>query len=109
MALDREEFESGESLAVRPGTNKHRVLTFLAANADEAFTRAEVAEGAGIDPDSAGPVLIRLREEDLVEHRDHYWAIKRDERLGFLADLLEELDDLSEALDASDFPDWIRK
>lgn len=108
MPIDRDDFDAGESLAVRPGTNKHRVLTFLAANDEQAFMRSEVAEGAGIDPDSTGPVLSRLRDEGFVEYRDGYWAIERDEELGFLADFLHELDDLAEEFEVSDLPDWIR-
>lgn len=105
MPIDRDRFESGE-LPIRPGTNAHRVLTFLAANEEAAFTRSEVVEGAGIDPDSAGPVLVRLREDGLVEHDSPYWAVTRDERLGCLGDLLAEVDDLAERFEPADLPDW---
>lgn len=108
MPIDRSEFESDDTLSIRPGTNKHRILTFLAANEDTAFTRSEVAEGAGVDPDSTGPVLVRLREEGLVEHRDRYWTIERDERLGVLESILEEVDDLADRFDVDDLPDWVR-
>ena len=108
MPIDRDTFDADESPVVRPGTNKHRVLTFLAAKEDQAFLRSEVAEGTGVDPDSVGPVLSRLRDEGLVEYREGYWAIQRDERLGVLEEFLDELDDLAEQFEVSDLPDWIR-
>lgn len=80
MPIDRDQFEA-EELPVQPGTNKHRVLRFLAENQDEAFTRSEVAEGSEVDADSVGPVLVRLREDGLVEHRGTHWAVARDDRL----------------------------
>lgn len=83
MPIDRDRFES-EELPVQPGTNKHRVLAFLADTPEEAFTRSEIAEGAGVDPDSVGPVLVRLREDGLVEHSGTHWAVARDERLADL-------------------------
>lgn len=105
MPIDRDQFESGAP-PIRPGTNGHRVLTFLAASEDEAFTRSEVAEGAGVDPDSAGPVLVRLREDGLVEHREPYWTVARDERLRCLGGLLAEVDDLADRFEPEDLPDW---
>lgn len=107
MPIDRDVLEEG-SPVVRPGTNKHRVLTFLAAGDDKAYTRKEVAEGAGVSADSVGPVLSRLRDEGLVEYNDGYWAVLEDERLGVLASLLEEVDDLAERFDRDDFPAWMR-
>jgi transcription initiation factor IIE alpha subunit len=58
-----------------PGTNAHRVLSFLESNADKAFTQTEIAEATDIPRGSVGPTLVRLRERDRVDHRGHYWRV----------------------------------
>ncbi|MFC6905402.1 hypothetical protein [Halalkalicoccus tibetensis] len=59
-----------------------RVVRFLAANDDRAFTRSEIAAGIDADPNGVGTALSRLKERELVRHRGNYWAITEDrERL----------------------------
>ncbi|QSG09773.1 helix-turn-helix domain-containing protein [Halapricum desulfuricans] len=58
-----------------PGTNAHEILSFLEANADQAFTRSEIAESTGVADGSVGPTLVRLREAGRVDHRGHYWRV----------------------------------
>lgn len=108
MPVDREQLEEGQPV-VRAGSNKHRVLTFLAANDEQAFTRKEIVEGSGVSENSVGSVLARLREEDLVEYNDGYWSVREDERLGVLETLLAEVDDLADRFDRDDFPAWLRR
>jgi len=104
MPVDRNALsEDGDALAIRTGSNKHRVLTFLAAHPDEAFSRKEVIEGADINENSAGAVLSRLREEGLVVYEDGYWAIAEDRRLTVLDRLIEEVEDLAERFDLDEF------
>lgn len=72
-----------------------RVITYLAANDDKAFTRGEIAAAIDAAPNAVGSALTRLKNRDLVRHRERYWAITDDqERLRAaegLHDLLETL------------------
>ncbi|WP_458209703.1 MarR family transcriptional regulator [Haladaptatus sp. NG-SE-30] len=97
MPIDRDEFEglSTAALDLKKGTNAHRVVAFLAANDDQAFSRGEIRDGAGIPDGSVGPVLSRLDEDDLVEHRGQYWTLDSDQLAamdegGLLEQLREE-------------------
>ncbi|WP_148414600.1 MarR family transcriptional regulator [Haloferax sp. KTX1] len=59
----------------KPGTNAYKLLSFLAQNADQAFTQSEIAERTSVKPGSVGPTLVRLRERGRVEHRGTYWRV----------------------------------
>lgn len=65
--------ESGDG--PRPGTNAYEILSFLEANADQAFTQTEVAEGTDVKRGSVGPTLVRLREDGRVDHKEPYWRV----------------------------------
>lgn len=81
MPIDRERFEhlTGDALELRKGTNAYAVVSFLAAHPDQAFTRAEIRDGANLPDGSVGPVLSRLKADGLVEHRGKYWALGPDD------------------------------
>lgn len=81
MPIDRDRFEqqTADALGIAEGTNAYAVLSFLAESPDQAFTRKEIRDGAGIADNSVGPVLSRLRDEGLVEHRGRYWTVGPDE------------------------------
>jgi len=83
--IDRFEDESKETLDIGKGTQPHTVLTFLSANADQAFTQAEIHDATDIPRGSVGVVLSRLQERGLVRHRGRYWAIAEDDRLASYA------------------------
>jgi DNA-binding IclR family transcriptional regulator len=80
VPIDRDRFEqlAGDALSLRKGTNAYAVVSFLAAHPDAAFTRAEIRDGANIPDGSVGPVLSRLADAGLVEHRGQYWALGPD-------------------------------
>lgn len=63
-----------------PGTNAARILAFLRANPDTAFTRSEVADATDVPVNSVGPTLVRLRERGRVDHRGQYWRVSDHER-----------------------------
>lgn len=75
MPIGADRFEAIDEDGPPPGTNAHEILSFLAANADKAFTRGEIAEATGVKPGSVGPTLVRLREEGRVEHKGTYWRV----------------------------------
>ncbi len=94
MPIDRDEFRHlpDAALDVRKGTNAHRVMAFLAASDEQAFTRAEVRDGVGIPDGSIGPVLSQLADDELVEHRGQYWTLATEQleasgEVDFLEDL----------------------
>lgn len=81
ITIDRFEDQPEDALEVKVGTQPHEILTFLAANDDQAFTQTEIHEATEIPRGSVGVVLSRLEERGLVRHRGRYWAIAEDERL----------------------------
>lgn len=87
MPIDIERLDDvpADVLDVQEGTQPHRVLQFLAAHADQAFTQTEIAEGTELDRGSVGVVLSRLDDRGLVRHKGRYWAIAADDRLASYA------------------------
>lgn len=77
MPIDIERFRSAPEAELTAGgpTNAERILSFLVANADRAFTPSEIREATDIPRGSIGVVLSRLEERQLVEHRGEYWAV----------------------------------
>jgi Mn-dependent DtxR family transcriptional regulator len=94
MPVSIDAFESSDSLT-EPSTGE-RVVAHLAANSDKAFMRGEIAAAIDADPNAVGSALTRLKERDLVRHREQYWAITDDrERLRAAYDLHRLLGSLS--------------
>ncbi|GAA0283846.1 MarR family transcriptional regulator [Halobacterium noricense] len=85
IGIDRFEDDRSDALDVREGTQPHRILRFLAANDDQAFTQTELHEATGIKRGSVGAALSRLEDRGLVRHRGRYWAIGNDDRLASYA------------------------
>lgn len=83
--IDRFEDDPEDVLHFEQGTQPHTILTFLAANDEQAFTQTEIHEATDISRGSVGVVLSRLEERGLVRHRGRYWAIAEDERLASYA------------------------
>ncbi len=79
--IDRFDDEPTDVLDIKEGTQPHTILTFLAANDEQAFTQTEIHDATEIPRGSVGVVLSRLEERGLVRHRGRYWAIVEDERL----------------------------
>lgn len=82
MPIDIREFENAPETDLRATgegtTNAERVLSFLSAHSEQAFTPKEVREATDIPRGSIGVVLSRLEERGLVRHRGDYWAIGDD-------------------------------
>lgn len=76
MPISIDEFEEGNV----PGKRSvpEAVVAFLAANDENAYTRAEIAEAIDADPNPVGTALSRLKDRDLVRHKGDYWAITDD-------------------------------
>lgn len=76
MPISIDDFEDGapdEELSV-----PLRVAVFLNEHDDKAWSRSEIAEAIGADPNTVGTALSRLKKADLVRHKGTYWAITED-------------------------------
>lgn len=106
MAIDIEQFEQG---AVGDGmTTSEKVLRFLKANDDKAFTRSEIADAIDVTPNTVGTNLSRLKNRDLVRHRGNYWAITEDDaRLASAFRASAEDEWLDEELGDEEKAEWL--
>lgn len=75
MPIDIDEFEDRDD---RERTTSERVVHFLGAQRDRAFTRREIADAIDVPPETVGTNLTRLKRRGLVRHREPYWAIADD-------------------------------
>jgi DNA-binding IclR family transcriptional regulator len=84
VPIDIERFEGAdpEELRAEGVTNAERILGFLAANDDQAYTPKEVHEATGVARGSVGVVLSRLADRGLVRHRGDYWAVDPEAEVG---------------------------
>ena len=73
MPISIDEFEAHDTDS--EPTNAERVLRFLARNREQAYKATEIAEETGVNRNSIHPVLMRLEAQNLVRHREPYWAI----------------------------------
>lgn len=88
MPIHIDEFDDDDTqsrLLLEEGSDPYRVLRFLAANDDRAFTGSEVAGETEVDRDSVGSVLSQLAERGLVRSRGRYWAVAEDDRIAAYA------------------------
>lgn len=81
MPISSDQFDRlSENREPTPGTNADRILEFLRANPDTAFTRSEISEATDVKRGSVGPTLVRLRERGRVDHRGNYWRVSDQEQ-----------------------------
>ncbi|ESS06984.1 MAG: hypothetical protein A07HB70_00765 [uncultured archaeon A07HB70] len=100
MPIDSETFGSTAEEPVAEPTDAERVLAFLVANADRAFTLQEVTAGVDGDHDAVEAALGRLTERGLARRRTKYWAVGDVEAIRAASDLHRELAALSDQLEA---------
>lgn len=68
------EFDQYESLTHHE-TNAERVIGFLIQNRERAYKAAEIVEETDINPNSIHPILTRLEDRGLVQHKEPYWTL----------------------------------
>lgn len=78
IGIDRFEEDDEAELRADGHTNAERILAFLSANSEQAFTPKELHEATDVARGSVGVVLSRLESRELVRHRGEYWAIDPD-------------------------------
>ena len=76
MPINIDEFESGH-VPDEPSVPE-RIVAFLAAHDEQAFTRSEIAARIDADPNTIGTALSRLKARELVRHRGNHWAVTDD-------------------------------
>ena len=109
MPIDIETFESAPEDRLRRSdtTNAERVMRFLGANPDQAFTQGEISERAGVKTGSISVVLSRLEKRGLVRHRGHYWALGEEADLSSYTDLGESTRTANERFGEEDMDEWL--
>lgn len=107
MPIGIDRFESDEGLG---STTSERVLRFLYAHDEQAFTRQEIADAIDRNPETVGTNLSRLKDANVVRHREPYWAALDDlegvsEVLGRYGISVDELESNAEARSYQSDPD----
>lgn len=108
MPVDFEAYTPSEDDGIRPveGSNAYTILRFLASHPGTGFTPKEVTEATGLPRGSVGPTLSRLEEHDLVRHKEPYWAIADEDRLGAYAAMLHGIEAAGDRFGDEDWGDW---
>lgn len=110
MPIDVEKFETApeaELTATGDGpTNAERVLSFLSANDDQAFTPKEIHVETDVPRGSVGVVLSRLADRGLVRHRGEYWAIAEEPDLDVVLTTARTAQAAAERLGNEDPEEW---
>ena len=76
MAMRMDEFEeAGDGGEFTTGES---IVAFLLENDENAWTRSEIAEAIDRDPNTVATNLSRLKNRNLVRHRENHWAITKD-------------------------------
>jgi DNA-binding MarR family transcriptional regulator len=108
MPIDIETFEADppERLQSDGETNADRVMRFLAANSDQAFTQSEIRDATGVKAGSISVVLSRLEDRDLVRHKGNYWALGEADDIAAYTSLLESTRAANDRLGTEDMDEW---
>jgi predicted ArsR family transcriptional regulator len=105
MPIDIDTFEHEDQFDESPSHAK-QIVTFLAANSDQAFQRGEIADATGIDPNTVSAVLSRLKDRDLVRHKPPYWALGDHNRVTAAFDLSQDIRTFDEQFGEEEMEAW---
>ena len=108
MPSDIDRFEEGSDEELRAGgpTNAERVLAFLAAHSDRAYTPKEIHEATDVARGSVGVVLSRLEDRGLVRHRGEYWAVADDAEVETTLSAMRTAGAMTDRFDPEDPDEW---
>lgn len=106
MPIDIDTFERESTFEDDETTNAERIVAFLARNDGKAWTRGEIAEGTGLDPNLVSSVLNRLKRRNLVRHKSPYWALSDRNQIRRATDFSDTLDALNQRLGEEDMQTW---
>ncbi len=105
MPISIDRFEESEE--IRELSTSERIVRFLLAHSEQAFTRREIAEAIDTSPETVGTNLTRLKDRGLVRHREPYWAMT-DDRERALSALRARYEDayLNKLLGEENWEEW---
>ena len=111
MPIDIETFESSPAERLRGSgsgkTNADRVVSFLAAHPDKAFTQSEIRDATDVKAGSISVVLSRLEGRGLVRHKGNYWALGEDDEVAAYVGMLESTRTANERFGEEDMDEWL--
>jgi predicted transcriptional regulator len=102
----RDKQEAAETLAIDPGSNAHKILSFLTDHPELGFKPAEIAEEVDIPRGSLNPTLARLEEQGLVEHEPPYWSATDDDRIAAIGATMYSMQAFEEQYEEDEFAGW---
>ena len=109
MPIDIETFESASPSRLENDgeTNADRVMRFLAANPEQAFTQSEIRDATDVKAGSISVVLSRLEDRDLVRHKGNYWALGDEADVAAYVGMLESTRAANERFGEEDMDAWL--
>lgn len=109
MPIDIEMFESSpeDRLQQSGETNADRVMRFLAAHPDKAFTQSEIREATDVKAGSISVVLSRLEDRDLVRHKGNYWTLGETDEVAAYTSLSESTQAANDRFGEEDMDEWL--
>lgn len=109
MPIDLDTFESTPPDRLRDAgeTNADRVMQFLAAHPDQAFTQSEIRDATDVNPGSISVVLSRLEDRGLVRHKGIYWALGEADAVAEYVSLSESTRAANDQFGEEDMDEWL--
>ena len=109
MPVDFREYDPDaeqHSLQLTEDSNAYTILQFLATHPEAGFTPKEISDETGVPRGSVGTTLSRLKERDLVRHKEPYWAIGEDDRLAAYSAMLHGTEAAADRFGEEDWGEW---
>jgi predicted transcriptional regulator of viral defense system len=109
MPIDIETFESSpeDRLQHSGETNADRVMRFLAAHPDQAFTQSEIRDATDVKAGSISVVLSRLEDRGLVRHKGTYWALGDADDVAAYTSIVESTRAANDRFGEEDMNEWL--
>mgnify|MGYP000521893764 CR=1 FL=1 len=109
MPIDMETFESTpeDHLQHSGETNADRVMRFLAAHPNQAFTQGEIRDATEVKSGSISVVLSRLEDRGLVRHKGNYWAVGEADEVAAYTSMVESTRAANDRFGEEDMNEWL--
>lgn len=109
MPIDIETFESSSENRLQHSeeTNADRVMCFLAARPDQAFTQSEIRHATDVKAGSISVVLSRLEDRGLVRHKGTYWALGEADEIAAYTSMTESTRTANDRFGEEDIDEWL--
>ena len=109
MPIDIDTFESSpeDRLQHSGETNADRIMHFLTANPDQAFTQSEIREETDVKAGSISVVLSRLEDRGLVRHKGTYWALGEADEIAAYTNIIESTQTANDRFGEEDIEEWL--